>query len=324
MKLESRTTPGVYIVLSTRSITLGRDAANDLVIDAQGVSDFHAEISCVQGSYLVEDLLSANGTYVNGTRVTGRQPLAAWDVLQLGAEELELNDPSVERPSAWRLRIRQGNDEAWHNLTHSVCIGRDADCDITLEHELISRRHVTLQLVSGGVSVEDMNSANGTYLNGRRVHNGHAYSGDELLVEPFAIFIEGPQPDLQEAGADARTMLKDELEPPVTNATEILGPGLSTAYLHDQSQVLTNGPVILRGAPMVLGRAESCDVVLPDASVSKVHADLIPDGRTWKLMDKNSSNGVFLNNKRVDAATLKEGDIIALGRVALRFSLLPE
>ena len=48
-------------------------------------------------------------------------------------------------------------------------IGRGADCDLTLEADLVSRRHLRIELVGGDWLAEDLGSRNGTFLNGRPV-----------------------------------------------------------------------------------------------------------------------------------------------------------
>ncbi|MBF0292203.1 MAG: FHA domain-containing protein [Nitrospinae bacterium] len=69
---------------------------------------------------------------------------------------------------------------------------------------------------------------------------------------------------------------------------------------------------------MVVGRDQACEVILPDNSISKKHAQvLIEDGRTM-ITDGaggvKSVNGVYVNDTRISMpTTLKEGDVVKLG-----------
>jgi len=69
----------------------------------------------------------------------------------------------------------------------------------------------------------------------------------------------------------------------------------------------------------ILGRASECAGVIHDATVSKLHAR-IEFARTATIHDLDSTNGTFVNGRRVtDAAQLRRGDRIALGTAKLRF-----
>jgi pSer/pThr/pTyr-binding forkhead associated (FHA) protein len=68
-----------------------------------------------------------------------------------------------------------------------------------------------------------------------------------------------------------------------------------------------------------LGRSQSADIVLDDASVSRRHAIVaVRAGRTV-VLDDRSLNGVVVNGARVREAALDDGDTIVIGRVVLRY-----
>lgn len=67
----------------------------------------------------------------------------------------------------------------------------------------------------------------------------------------------------------------------------------------------------------VLGRGEECDLRVPLLSVSRRQCELHFDGKQLKIKDLGSSNGTYVNNKRVNEAILKAGDRLAVGPVIL-------
>lgn len=68
-----------------------------------------------------------------------------------------------------------------------------------------------------------------------------------------------------------------------------------------------------------IGRSEESDIVLNDPSVSRTHAVVeIAAGRAT-LRDLDSTNGTFLNGRRIRAETLRDGDEVQLGNTRLRF-----
>src|SRR6185295_5502675 len=76
--------PGKVFELAKDVMTIGRDVNNDLVINDSEVSRNHARLTSQSGGYLIEDLASTNGTFVNGQRLIGPKLLNAGDVVGLG------------------------------------------------------------------------------------------------------------------------------------------------------------------------------------------------------------------------------------------------
>ena len=68
-----------------------------------------------------------------------------------------------------------------------------------------------------------------------------------------------------------------------------------------------------------IGRGLAADLRLHDASVSRRHAILVDRRPKARLLDDRSSNGTFVNGRRITQAELKNGDVVMLGRVLLRF-----
>jgi serine phosphatase RsbU (regulator of sigma subunit) len=73
------------------------------------------------------------------------------------------------------------------------------------------------------------------------------------------------------------------------------------------------GPVRVGEAPLRLGRDPGCDVVVPEPTVSRRHARLFWHGGELVLEDLGSSTGTFVNEAKVQRATLAPGDVIRLG-----------
>ena len=87
------------INLDRSRITIGREAANTVVLDADDVSGYHAEIHCEPGGVYIVDLGSTNGTSINGKKINQRRKLAAWDRVAFGSVPAEIIDTSGRRPT---------------------------------------------------------------------------------------------------------------------------------------------------------------------------------------------------------------------------------
>jgi hypothetical protein len=73
---------------------------------------------------------------------------------------------------------------------------------------------------------------------------------------------------------------------------------------------------------LTLGRARECDIVVDDPSVSRRHAELRRGPGGFTIVDLASTNGTQLNGKKIEQATVKDGDRIMLGQTELRFERL--
>jgi pSer/pThr/pTyr-binding forkhead associated (FHA) protein len=70
---------------------------------------------------------------------------------------------------------------------------------------------------------------------------------------------------------------------------------------------------------ITIGRDLSNTMVLPDVSVSRMHARVIPKAKKYVIEDLGSVNGTFVNRERVSRQALEIGDAITLGKTSLQF-----
>ncbi len=81
-----------------------------------------------------------------------------------------------------------------------------------------------------------------------------------------------------------------------------------------------SGPVVELGRPdMVMGRHSHADIRLPLPDVSRRHCRFVFTNGSWQVFDLDSLNGVFVNGKRVQQATLRDRDTLTVG--GFRFSI---
>ncbi len=76
--------PGQTYELAKNEITIGRDISNDIVVSDAEVSRKHVRLIVQAGQYILEDLGSTNGTFVNEQRISGPRILSEGDTIQLG------------------------------------------------------------------------------------------------------------------------------------------------------------------------------------------------------------------------------------------------
>lgn len=72
--------------------------------------------------------------------------------------------------------------------------------------------------------------------------------------------------------------------------------------------------VVLNKAPFTIGRLGDNHLQLDDPYISRHHVELVFDGKTYRMRDKQSTSGSFVNDTKVTETILKSGDRISLGR----------
>lgn len=195
-----------YPLIEGATATIGRLADNDICIRERHVSRRHAVISYRDGIFTINDLGSANGTFVNDKRLLGLFPLAAGDRIRLFVPTLvfcaagsgarppaEVAHPTVmppaEPPGQCRLVITAGTQEgeviplAQLHMT----VGRstaELQWEIALRDPAVSRTHARLELGVDQVwRLFDLGSSNGTLVNGIVVDiTGHALTDGDVIT----------------------------------------------------------------------------------------------------------------------------------------------
>jgi diguanylate cyclase (GGDEF)-like protein len=94
-----------------------------------------------------------------------------------------------------------------------------------------------------------------------------------------------------------------------------------TAYL---VHIYPHGPNLgkryaLTDAILLLGRAEECNVSIPDDAVSRHHARIDPSSGGYCVTDLHSKNGIYVNDQKTTEARLRDGDYLRIGNCVYRF-----
>lgn len=160
-------------------LILGRDPQCDIVIDLPVVSWQHAQLQRCNGSYEITDLGTKNGLLFAGEYVS-HKVLNDGDVLYIGDDltltyQVILQTEAIERIESLNLR----------DLTR-LTLGRDPSNDTVIDHPVVSRFHAQIELQSGSWVISDLNSSNGTFVNGKQISSNRPLRpGDTIRIGPY-------------------------------------------------------------------------------------------------------------------------------------------
>ncbi|MEZ4599572.1 MAG: FHA domain-containing protein [Syntrophotaleaceae bacterium] len=340
------------VSLIRKRVMIGRDSGNDVVLNETGVSGFHAEIQIGDGKVYVVDLGSTNGTFVNGSKISGRQEIKLWDTLRFEKVEAEIVDTEKRRPTmvnraiseadlqtsvpADSTQVRAGVSSFTLMGTSGVVagksfavagkliVGREAGCGLQIDEQMVSRQHAEIEVIGGMLKIRDLGSANGTFVNGNRVTEIALKAGDEIRFDQVSFKVAGPGDAAKTSVRAAIDGQSTQMRPavgaaPADPASTTTGTGGAKARLIGADGAAAGKTFPLAARPSSIGRTADNDIVISDPTVSSKHARLLPEGSGWKIEDAGSSNGTLVNGKKIQSQILKDGDKIQLGKVELKF-----
>jgi ABC-type multidrug transport system ATPase subunit/pSer/pThr/pTyr-binding forkhead associated (FHA) protein len=175
-------------------VSIGRKPDNDITLSPQYVSGYHGQVEKRGTLWHYTDLGSTNGTFINGQRAQSAD-LRDGDILRIG--DTEGNSVSLTFRAAGTAGtfapaagpIRMGATAL--GIQSSLVIGRDPKADIPLTAPVVSWHHARLDRTPQGHVLTDLNSTNGTFVNGQRIARPHALQqADVVQIGPFRLVYE--------------------------------------------------------------------------------------------------------------------------------------
>ncbi|MHC4922537.1 MAG: FHA domain-containing protein [Planctomycetota bacterium] len=197
----------------------------------------------------------------------------------------------------------------------SIVIGRDADCDISIDNVAVSRRHATVSVEDGKYVLEDLHSGNGTFFNEEKVQTAEMNSGDAFVIGKYSLELEivtdveaGVRDAVAKAGGDDATFRLDrsDIDKLIGKATKAGGPAKGSLSPEGGGASI----------PLTKGwhfAGSSSDSTIPASGflVAPRLALFIADEGAFRLVRVGGSRGALqVNNQDVDSRVLRNGDTV--------------
>lgn len=198
------------------------------------------------------------------------------------------------------IQLPTGDSRQVELTRDSYELGRLPESDILIPAAVVSRKHARLEKRSDGWWYTDLDSQNGTHLNGKRIRTIQLQDGMTLQLGQSQQRAVTLTFHLATGQASA--------PPPVGVETVMEKQSPTTGYIHLRPSTPSGT------GTQFIGRGKEADISLPSPVISRRHASLQPGMPEWLLSDLGSKNGTFLNGRRITRSEqLKTGDVIQVG-----------
>ncbi|MGE3165103.1 MAG: FHA domain-containing protein [Planctomycetota bacterium] len=238
------------------------------------------------------------------------------------------------------LEVIENGEKRIVRFTDTIVIGREPTNGVVIQDPMSSRRHCQLKREGGRFFLEDLESSNGTLLNGRRASRVELADGDRIEVGEVAVTFslgetsatDGNASGAARGAAPSRAAAKppepaappgllEEPEPMVSpEARPASGGGVFLRVVGGDSPATR---LELLDLPFTIGRKAECGLVLNDRRVSGLHAQVVREGDAWFIEDCGSGNGVLVDKKRIKRHPLRTGESVLIGGTTIEFEGLP-
>ncbi len=199
-------TDGSVIDIDHWETSIGKSRSNDISLDFPGVSRSHAVIAKKRKDWVVTDTSARTvGVLVNGEKIDGKAVIENGDIISIGSVSFRFEcDEALSAESRQQIRAAAGAGNK--NIAYGVLvdiktkrpvylkkkdvlIGRGTDCDIQIMSSAVSSAHARIHLTSRGWALTDLDSHNGTKLNGRYINQPQLIFDEDMLTFGDKVFI---------------------------------------------------------------------------------------------------------------------------------------
>jgi len=183
------------------TVVIGTSDRASIKLNNKLISSNHAQLVYDTKNQLhLQDLRSTNGTFLNGTKISPSKTylVNSKDTIQLAAENGVLI--VVEALTSKPVEEDKVNILDKLKTKSKVVIGRADNCDIVLNSGSVSRQHAEIQKLSDRTySIKDLNSTNGTFVNGRKIKSSQSIvDSDKIFIGKLQLSLGGVTKDLSE------------------------------------------------------------------------------------------------------------------------------
>lgn len=202
-----------------------------------------------------------------------------------------------------------------------ISIGRTSENDIVLDNRGVSRKHAQIEFSEQGALIIDNDSLNGTFVNKRKVNEHFLQDQDTITIGKFdLVFNREAQPAKKISDMEGTMVLstKRQKELVVRDqqdkelAAEYGGSVLISMDGQKKKFKLSDDTT-------TLGKSEFVNIGVRGFWVSKLQAKVVREGDAYTILNVGHRGKTKVNGEPTNSTTLKNGDIVEVGKSVFRF-----
>lgn len=203
-----------------------------------------------------------------------------------------------------------------------VRMGRSPECEVVIDNLGVSRVHCEVVQKPGYFQLRDLESGNGTFVNGARVENYNLNQGDVISLGKFTIRFEADDlPDAREESDDAMPLLAEGAMTLAMDAASLAKKHKQQATKNRAYFALASGrELVLDKSVFVLGKDSEADLELKGIFCPRVVGLVIREESGFRIVDvTNGGRSIRVNGLFKRDSWLKEGDDLEVRGAKMAF-----
>ena len=326
-----------------RTMTIGRSADNDIVIDDPKISRHHARLINNGNGFAIEDAGSTNGVMVDERKVS-HSSLNNDSVVKIGSTQFRIPDitssavansankssvnniaPKIvansdKQPVMTMVREKPvvGNT-TWLTIQTGVqqgkrfeldgdlkSIGRSSSNDINVSDSSVSRAHAVVKNQDGKYVIFDNGSSSGTLVNDEKIGGLKLKTNETLSI-----------------GETELVLLPVKLQQEKENVALTSG---NTSYVESKNPdamiFVSKGTDAGKSFKLIegknsIGRGDDNTVSINDPTVSRQHCVIVKKQDEYEVFELGSQSGTYANSASVSGRCLDSGDVVTIGKIQM-------
>jgi pSer/pThr/pTyr-binding forkhead associated (FHA) protein len=221
----------------------------------------------------------------------------------------------------WHVMLNDRTlDKFWIEEGDTINIGRGKTAEVSIDNSAVSRQHARLEMRNGKYLLTDLKSANGTFVNGRKIKDTvRVVKGDRVQIGKFRFaLVRDPK-----QGASPFEMVRD---PKLTASPPTPADFNPTVFIAPKRLAVIKGKTTpehlsLKGKDIFsLGKDATCDMRIAGRHVAKTQCHILAKGGEHYLVHHAGWRRTTLNGQKIRGEEkLRSGDTIGIGGTKIRF-----